>query len=92
MRPDLGPSVVYALDFGSGALRSLERLPHVGSVVPGDDPERVQRMLRTLDALLDRRGRAFSEVNAASWPSSTSWLRAWPTSRSPMHSASACTR
>ena len=66
LRPDLGPAEVYALDFGSGALRSLEMLPHVGSVVPGDDAERVQRMLRTLDALLDRRGRAFSEVNAAS--------------------------
>lgn len=66
LRPDLGPSEVYALDFGSGALRSLELLPHVGSVVPGDDAERVQRMLRMLDALLDRRGRAFSEVNAAS--------------------------
>lgn len=66
LRPDLGPAEVSALDFGSGALRSLEVLPHVGSVVPGDDAERVQRMLRTLDALLDRRGRAFSEVNAAS--------------------------
>lgn len=66
LSPELGPSEVYALDFGSGALRSLELLPHVGSVVPGDDPERVQRMLRMLDVLLDRRGRAFSQVNAAS--------------------------
>ncbi|MGR2752992.1 FtsK/SpoIIIE domain-containing protein [Agromyces arachidis] len=65
-RPDLGAVEAYALDFGSGALRSLEVLPHVGSVIAGDDAERVQRLLRTLDDLLDRRGRAFSAANAAS--------------------------
>ena len=41
---------VYGLDFGTGSLRSLEALPHVGSIVPGDDAERVQRLLRTLAA------------------------------------------
>lgn len=66
LRPELGPAEVYGLDFGSGALRSLEVLPHVGSVIAGDDPERIQRLLRTLDELLDRRGRAFSAANAAS--------------------------
>ncbi|MET0977005.1 MAG: FtsK/SpoIIIE domain-containing protein [Leifsonia sp.] len=65
MRPDLGGVEVYALDFGSGALRSLEALPHVGSVISGDDGERVQRLLRQLGAMLDDRGRRFSEVNAA---------------------------
>ena len=29
-RPDLGGGEVYGLDFGAGALRSLEALPHVG--------------------------------------------------------------
>ncbi|GAA2044924.1 FtsK/SpoIIIE domain-containing protein [Agromyces tropicus] len=66
MRPEAGGAEVHALDFGSGALRSLEGLPHVGSVIGGDDPERVQRLLRTLDELLDRRGRAFSAADAAS--------------------------
>ena len=66
LRPDLGEAQVYGLDFGAGALRSLESLPHVGSVIAGDDAERVQRLLRTLGDLLDRRGRAFSEANAAS--------------------------
>lgn len=65
MRPELGPANVYALDFGSGGLRSLEGLPHVGSVIGGDDAERVQRLLRTLGELLDRRAKAFSEVDAA---------------------------
>ncbi|QTX05506.1 FtsK/SpoIIIE domain-containing protein [Agromyces archimandritae] len=66
MRPDLGTAEVYGLDFGSGALRSLEALPHVGSIIPGDDAERIQRLLRTLGEVLDRRGRSFSEVNASS--------------------------
>ena len=48
MRPELGSTEVYGLDFGSGALRSLEALPHVGSIIAGDDAERVQRLLRTL--------------------------------------------
>ncbi|BDZ63901.1 FtsK/SpoIIIE domain-containing protein [Agromyces mangrovi Wang et al. 2018] len=66
MRPDTGAAQVYGLDFGSGSLRSLESLPHVGAVIPGDDPERIQRLLRTVGDLLDRRGREFSAVNAAS--------------------------
>jgi S-DNA-T family DNA segregation ATPase FtsK/SpoIIIE len=65
MRPDLGDVEVYALDFGSGSLRSLEVLPHVGSVITGDDSERVQRLLRTLGDVLDARGKKFSEVNAS---------------------------
>ena len=65
MRPELGESEVYGLDFGSGSLRTLEALPHVGSIISGDDAERVQRLLRTLGDLLDRRGKTFSEVNAS---------------------------
>ncbi|UUT35835.1 FtsK/SpoIIIE domain-containing protein [Microbacterium elymi] len=57
---------VYGLDFGSGSLKSLEVLPHVGSIIPGDDAERVQRVLRTLAAVLDDRGKRFSAANASS--------------------------
>src|SRR5699024_372430 len=32
-----GPVHVYGLDFSSGALAALESLPHVGSVVDGQD-------------------------------------------------------
>lgn len=66
LRPDLGDVEVYGLDFGSGALRSLEPLPQVGSVITGDDAERVQRLLRTVGQILDERGKRYSEVNAAS--------------------------
>ncbi|OIU84673.1 FtsK/SpoIIIE domain-containing protein [Microbacterium sp. AR7-10] len=57
---------VYGLDFGSGSLRSLEVLPHVGSIIAGDDAERVQRILRSLARVLDDRGKRFSAANAAS--------------------------
>lgn len=56
---------VYGLDFGSGSLKSLEVLPHVGSVIPGDDAERVQRIMRSLGAVLDDRGKRFSAANAS---------------------------
>ncbi|MDZ4044920.1 MAG: FtsK/SpoIIIE domain-containing protein, partial [Rhodoglobus sp.] len=56
----------YGLDFGSGSLKSLEMLPHVGSIISGDDSERVQRVLRSLAAVLDDRGKRFSAANASS--------------------------
>ncbi|KQP69329.1 phosphopeptide-binding protein [Microbacterium sp. Leaf288] len=57
---------VYGLDFGAGALKSLEVLPHVGSIIPGDDAERVQRIMRSLGGILDDRGKRFSAANASS--------------------------
>ncbi|MGV8882474.1 MAG: FtsK/SpoIIIE domain-containing protein [Rhodoglobus sp.] len=66
MRPDLGQAEVYGLDFGAGALRSLEALPHVGSIVSGDDAERIQRVMRMIGNMLDDRGKRFSEANASS--------------------------
>lgn len=65
MRPDLGQAQVYGLDFASGALGVLESLPHVGTIIDGDDAERLQRLMRTLGAELDRRSEAFSGANAA---------------------------
>jgi S-DNA-T family DNA segregation ATPase FtsK/SpoIIIE len=57
---------IYGLDFAGGGLRMLERLPTVGSVVPGDDTERVARLIRMLAAALDDRGRAFSDLDVSS--------------------------
>ncbi|WP_022893903.1 FtsK/SpoIIIE domain-containing protein [Agromyces subbeticus] len=64
--PERGRAIVYGIDFGTGSLRSIESLPHVGSIVSGDDAERVQRMLRTIRSILDDRSKRFSAVNAAS--------------------------
>ena len=64
--PRGGPVDVYGLDFGSGGLKMLEVLPHVGSVVNGDDPERVARLLRMLKGILEDRSERFSAVDAGS--------------------------
>lgn len=61
-----GPVHVYGLDFGASGLSMLEELPHVGSIVPGDDEERVIRLLRTLRGLVDERARDFARFGAGS--------------------------
>lgn len=63
--PRGGPVHIYALDFSGGSLSSLEALPNVGSVVMGDDQERVGRLMRTLNQLVDDRQTAFSGLHAA---------------------------
>lgn len=60
-----GPVQVYALDFGSGGLKPLEKLAHVGAVISGDDEERVARLLRMLRDLVDDRVARYARVNAA---------------------------
>ena len=61
-----GPVQVYGLDFGASGLTMLEELPHVGSIVPGDDEERVIRLLRTLRQMIDERARDFAKLRAGS--------------------------
>lgn len=64
--PRGGPVHVYGLDFAAGGLRILEPLPHVGSIIAGDDHERVVRLLRTLRELAEQRARTYPSVNAGS--------------------------
>ncbi len=64
--PRGGPVHVYGLDFGAGSLRMLEKLPHVGSIIPGDDAERIIRLFRMLKAELEDRGPRYAEANASS--------------------------
>ncbi len=59
-----GPCQVYGLDFGSRGLAMLAELPHVGSVIPGDEQDRVRRLLRTLTATADERARRYADVRA----------------------------
>ena len=63
--PRGGPVHVYGLDFAGGALSSLEVLPTVGSIVMGDDDERVARLLRSMAAEVDARRDRYAAVNAA---------------------------
>ena len=63
-RPAGIPVEVHAIDFAGRGLDVLEALPHVGSVIAGDDTERVTRLLRTLRERIDQRAVAFAEVRA----------------------------
>ena len=56
---------LYALDFASRGLRALEKLPHVGSVIPGDDRERVLRLLANLRSAMAQRRELLSAQGAA---------------------------
>ncbi|MGN9836754.1 type VII secretion protein EccCa [Nonomuraea sp. H19] len=51
----------YCLDFGGGALASLEGLPHVGSVASRLDGDRVRRTVAEISAILEQRERDFGE-------------------------------
>jgi len=55
---------IYGLDFASRGLGPLEHLPHVGSIVPGDDIERVQRLMTTLEREIGRRKQLFAAAGA----------------------------
>ncbi len=46
---------IYILEFGSGSLRQLDALPHVGSVIRLQEKEKIQRLLNFLDAELEKR-------------------------------------
>jgi DNA segregation ATPase FtsK/SpoIIIE, S-DNA-T family len=59
---------IHALDFAGRGLEVLEELPHVGSVIAGDDTERVTRLLRTLRERIDQRAVDFAAVRASSLP------------------------
>lgn len=61
-----GPCHVYGLDFGARGLDMLEPLPHVGSVIPGADHERVTRLLGDLRALIDERAARYAKAKAGS--------------------------
>lgn len=60
-----GPCRVYGIDFGNRALSMLESLPHVGSIVPGADHERLTRLLLFLRETIDDRAVRYSRVSAA---------------------------
>jgi DNA segregation ATPase FtsK/SpoIIIE, S-DNA-T family len=46
---------LYGIDFGARELEVLQALPHVGSIVPGDDRERQMRLIRWLRDEMARR-------------------------------------
>lgn len=63
--PRGGPVQVYGIDFSSGGLGSLEALPHVGSIIDGDDAERIQRLIRQLAQTAEDRSARYSAARAS---------------------------
>lgn len=63
--PRSGPVHIYGMDFAGSALRVLEDLPTVGSIVSGDDDERIQRLLRTLRDVIDERSVRYAAARAS---------------------------
>lgn len=63
---------LYGLDFGSGALRALEALPHRGDIVPGEEPDRVGRLFSMLTREVAARKALFAAHNVSD-------MSAWPT-------------
>ena len=59
------PCHIYGIDFGNRALSVLESLPHVGSIVPGADHERLTRLLLFLRETIDDRAARYSTASAA---------------------------
>jgi len=57
---------IYGLDFAGGALDMLDALPQVGSIVSGNDLERVLRVTHDLVDNLDARAETFSAARASS--------------------------
>lgn len=57
---------IYVLDFGGRNLEVLRELPHVGAIITPDEEERVLRLLRKLDSLLEERKQIFSQAQASS--------------------------
>ncbi len=59
----------YVLDLGGRNFRSLEELPHLGTVIYADEEtyeERLQRLLAKLEKMVDDRQQIFSNADAAS--------------------------
>ncbi len=59
--------IVYGLDFAGRGLQLLEALPHVAGIVADDEPERIQRVLSTMESELVERTHLFSEARASSF-------------------------
>ena len=58
--------VFYCLDFGGGTLRGLSDAPHVATVTPRTDPERITRTVNDVLTQLDGRDQLFRENGVSS--------------------------
>jgi S-DNA-T family DNA segregation ATPase FtsK/SpoIIIE len=68
---------IYGLDFSSHGLRVLEALPHVGSVVTGDEEARVRRLLTMIRTEITGRRELLADAGVTNL---ASYLRVSPVS------------
>jgi len=61
-----GDVVFYCLDFGGGTLRGLADAPHIATVTPRTDPERVNRTVNDVLTQLEGRDAMFREHGVSS--------------------------
>lgn len=52
----------YILDFGGRQMNIFRKLPHVGAVITADEEERVRRLLRKLESILEQRKKQITEL------------------------------
>ncbi|PKO13955.1 MAG: hypothetical protein CVU39_16370 [Chloroflexi bacterium HGW-Chloroflexi-10] len=52
---------IYILDFGGRALSVFSDLPHVGAIITSEEEERVMRVLRKINDIIEQRQMLFSE-------------------------------
>jgi len=57
---------IYILDFGGRAMMILQDMPHVGAVITSEEDERVLRVLRKVNDIVDYRQVIFSEARVNS--------------------------
>ncbi|MEI6290201.1 MAG: FtsK/SpoIIIE domain-containing protein, partial [Chloroflexota bacterium] len=57
---------IYILDFGGRAMMIMSDLPHVGAVITSEEDERVLRVLRKINDIVDHRQLLFSEARVNS--------------------------
>ena len=57
---------IYILDFGGRALTVFTDLPHVGAIITSEEEERVLRVLRKINDIIEHRQLLFSEVRVNS--------------------------
>ena len=53
---------IYILDFAGRNLSSLGELPHVGAIITADEDERIQRLFRYINFLLEQRQAILSQA------------------------------
>ncbi len=52
---------IYIMDLGGRTMQVFQDLPHVGAIINSDEDERIQRLMRKLNDILEERQRLFSD-------------------------------